>query len=243
MADVKNVSPIGEGPGWLYVSRERAADMRKGGTVAIVDVKVEPLCDISMREFSEFGRIVGRDEDTEEGKYNLHPIDAKAAVEIDMLKAYWDLTPFKEADGRFAMGMLFLRPKPLGEPITWTEVHYETYEWFFPLGGKQLIFVLAPKSPVPDPNKTRAFLVGPDEGVMLDEGTWHFPPFAPSGVTPCLMPRFGHLGEVNEDVTEAFGKKYETPLGNRYFKGQLHALKTDYYGEGFGGEYNIRLVM
>jgi len=211
--------------------------------VAIVDVKVEPLCDISMREFSEFGRIVGRDEDTEEGKYNLHPIDAKAAVEIDMLKAYWDLTPFKEADGRFAMGMLFLRPKPLGEPITWTEVHYETYEWFFPLGGKQLIFVLAPKSPVPDPNKTRAFLVGPDEGVMLDEGTWHFPPFAPSGVTPCLMPRFGHLGEVNEDVTEAFGKKYETPLGNRYFKGQLHALKTDYYGEGFGGEYNIRLVM
>jgi len=206
-------------------------------------VKVEPLCDISMREFSEFGRIVGRDEDTEEGKYNLHPIDAKAAVEIDMLKAYWDLTPFKGADGRFSMGMLFLRPKPLGEPITWTEVHYETYEWFFPLGGKQLIFVLAPKSPVPDPNKTRAFLVGPDEGVMLDEGTWHFPPFAPSGVTPCLMPRFGHLGEVNEDVTEAFGKKYETPLGNRYFKGQLHALKTDYYGEGFGGEYNIRLVL
>jgi len=211
--------------------------------MGLVDVKLESLSDISMREFSEFGRIVGRDEDTEEGKYNLHPVDAKAAVEIPMLKAYWDLLPFEGSDGRFSMGMLFLRPKPAGEIITWTEVHYETYEFFFPLGGKQLIFVLAPKSAKPDPNKTRAFLIGPDEGVLLDKGTWHFPPFAPSGVTPCLMPRFGHLGEVRNDVTEAYGKKYDTPLGNRYFKDQLHALNTDYYGEGYEGEYNIRLIV
>jgi len=211
--------------------------------VAIVDVKLESLSNVSMREFSKFGRIVGRDEDTEEGNYNLHPIDVKAAVDIDILKGYWDLIPFKNVEGRFSMGMLFLKPKPLGEPLTWTEVHYETYEFFFPLGGKQLIFVLAPKSSHPDPEKTRAFLIGPDEGVMLDKGTWHYPPFALSGVTPCLMPRFGHLGEVNADVTEAFGKKWDTPIGDRYFKGQLHALKTDYYGEGYGGEYKIRIVL
>lgn len=212
--------------------------------MAIVDVKLESLSNVSMREFSEFGRIVGRDEDKEEGTYNLHPIDVKPAVEIDILKAYWDLIPFKNVEGRFSMGMLFLKPKPLGAPLTWTEVHYETYEFFLPLGGRQLIFVLAPKSPQPDPEKTRAFLVGPDEGVMLDKGTWHYPPFAPSGVTPCLMPRFGCLGEVTGDVTEAFGKKWDTPIGDRYFKGQLHALKTDYYGEGYGGgEYNIRIVL
>ena len=61
--------------------------------MAVHDVKLEPLKDISMREFSEFGRIIGRDEDTEEGKYNLHPIDAKAAVDNDMIKAYWDWFP------------------------------------------------------------------------------------------------------------------------------------------------------
>ena len=211
--------------------------------MGVVEVKLEKLSEISMKEFSEFGRIIGRDEENEEGAYNLHPIDVKPAVETDMLKGYWDLVPFKDVEGRFSMGMLFLRPKPLGEPITWTEVHYETYESFFPLGGKQFIFVLAPKAPRPDPKKTRAFLIGPDEGVMLDKGTWHFPPFALSGVTPCLMPRFGHLGEVTGDVTEAFGKKWDTPIGNRYFKGQLHALKTDYYGEGYGGEYNIKIVL
>ena len=76
--------------------------------MAVHDVKLEALKDISMREFSEFGRIIGRDEDTEEGAYNLHPIDAKAAVENDMIKAYWDLIPFPDTEDRFSMGMLFL---------------------------------------------------------------------------------------------------------------------------------------
>ncbi|MDK2945135.1 MAG: hypothetical protein PWQ24_1850 [Mesotoga sp.] len=212
--------------------------------MAVVDVKLEKLSEVSMRDFSTFGRIIGRDEDTEEGKYELHPVDAKPAVENNMIKAYWDLIPFKDnKEDRFSMGMLFVYPKPIGEIVNWTEVHYETYEFFFPLGGKQFIFVLAPKSKIPEAEKTRAFLIGPNEGVLLNKGTWHYPPFAIDGPTPVLMPRFGKLGEVTGDVTEAFGKKWETPVGNRYFKGQLHALKTDYYGEGYGGEYKIRIIL
>jgi len=56
--------------------------------MAVVDVKLEKLSEVSMRDFSTFGRIIGRDEDTEEGKYELHPVDAKAAVENSMIKAY-----------------------------------------------------------------------------------------------------------------------------------------------------------
>ena len=216
-----------------------------GEKMAICDVKLEPLKDVSMRDFSQFGRVIGRDEDTEVGKYNLHPIDAKPAVENEMIKAYWDLIPWGDKESmtyRFSFGMIFLKAKPIGEPIEWTECHRQTYESFFPLGGKQLIFVMAPKGPVPDPEKTRAFLVGPDEGVMLDKGTWHYPPFSPCGITPCLMPRFGCLAECQGPVTEAYGKKWDTS-GPGWIKGALHCVDTPFYGKGYEGEYNIRIIL
>lgn len=211
--------------------------------MAVYDVKLEPLKDISMKEFSEFGRIIGRDEDTEEGIYNLHPIDAKAAVDNDMIKAYWDLIPFTDTEDRFSMGMLFLKAKPPGESIDWTECHRETYEFFFPLGGKQLIFVLAPKGDVPDLKKTRAFLVGPDEGVLLDKGTWHYPPFAPNGITPCLMPRYGKLAIRGGNKTHAFGVDWNTE-GPGFIEGQLHCMDTLFYGGEYSDdEYNVRIIV
>jgi ureidoglycolate hydrolase len=211
--------------------------------MAMHDVKLERLRDISMKEFSQFGRIIGRDEDSEEGSYNLHPIDAKAAVDNDMIKAYWDLIPFEPSDQeRFSMGMLFLKSKPPGEPIDWSECHRQTHEFFFPLGGKQLIFVLCPPMDIPDPKKTRAFIVGPDEGVMLDKGTWHYPPFAVNGITPCLMPRYGKLGIRHGKVTKAYGKEWNTD-GPGFIEGELHALDTPFYGGDYSkDEYNIRII-
>jgi ureidoglycolate lyase len=211
--------------------------------MAVHNVKLERLKDISMKEFSPFGRIIGRDEDTEEGAYNLHPIDAKAAVDNAMIKAYWDLLPFEPTnEERFSMGMLFLKSKDPGEPIDWTECHRATYEFFFPLGGKQLIFVLCPPMEKPDPEKTRAFLVGPDEGVLLDKGTWHYPPFAVNGITPCLMPRYGKLAVRNGDVTNAFGRDWPTK-GPGWMEGELHAMDTLFYGgEHTNDEYNIRIL-
>lgn len=212
--------------------------------MAVQDVKLERLRDISMREFSEFGRIIGRDEDTEEGKYNLHPIDAKAAVDNDMIKAYWDLVPFEPTDQeRFSMGMLFLKSKDPGEPIDWTECHRQSYEFFFPLGGKQLIFVLCPPMDEPDLKKTRAFLVGPDEGVLLDKGTWHYPPFAANGITPCLMPRYGKLAVRHGNKTRAYGKEWNT-TGDGFIEGHLHAMDTLFYGGPFtDDEYMVRIVV
>ena len=63
--------------------------------MSVVDVKLERLNEVSMKDFSTFGRIVGRDEDTEEGKYPLHPIDVKAAVEMDILKKVMPLLFWK----------------------------------------------------------------------------------------------------------------------------------------------------
>ena len=211
--------------------------------MAVHDVKLERLKDVTMREFSAFGRIIGRDEDTETGAYNLHPVDAKAAVDNNMIKAYWDLIPFPpSAEERFSMGMLFLRSKEPGKPLDWTECHRQTYEFFFPLGGKQLIFVLCPPMKVPDPAKTRAFLVGPDEGVMLDKGTWHYPPFAANGITPCLMPRYGKLAPRKGKTTVAYGKSWNTD-GPGFIEGELHALDTLFYGAQYSpDEYNIRII-
>ena len=42
--------------------------------------------------------------------------------------------------------------------------------FFIPLGGKEIIFILAPKGVIPSVEQTRAFVVGPDEGVLLNIG-------------------------------------------------------------------------
>ena len=101
--------------------------------------------------------------------------------------------------------------------------------FFFLLGGKQILFVLAPPGPEPSIEKTRAFIIGPNEGIMLNRGTWHHPPYALSETTRCLMPRYGDLVERN---------------------GVLSDRKTVYYGEEYRGytgvkigEYKLRLIL
>ncbi len=197
-----------------------------------------------MKEFSEFGRIIGRDEDTETEIYNLHPYNVQPSVDSDLIKSYWNLIDFKPSEeNKTSFGMLFLKPKDLGEPIEWVERHMETYEMFLPLGGKEFIFVLCPPMETPDPEKTRAFLVGPDEGVLLDKGTWHYAPFSLNGIVPCVMPRYGKLAVCEGDVTNAYGKEWNTK-GGGFIKGFLHAMHSEYYGGDFtDDEYKIRIIV
>ena len=215
----------------------------------MIELKLEALKHISMEEFSQFGRIIGRFEDMEDFLFHLRPEKPKGVADLDVTDyAYWDLLPFNDNKMRFSMGMIWMKNKPEGTCVEWTECHKTTYEFFFPLGGKELIFVLAPKGDVPDLEKTRAFLIGPDEGVLLDKGTWHYPPFAPYGNTPILMPRYGELAEVSGPTTQAFGKTFETPQP-LYRIGMLHAMETYYYGSSFqdgrfsqNGEYVVQVL-
>jgi ureidoglycolate hydrolase len=207
-------------------------------------IKLESLKHVSMEDFSPFGRIIGRIEDYDDKVYNLHPMKPMEIPDngVDIaVKVYWDLLPFENKGERFSLGMVFVKPKPEGTIIDWTECHPDTYEVFLPLGGKEFIFVLCPKGSKPDPEKTRAFLIGPDEGILLDKGTWHFPPYAPYGITPIVMPRYGDLAEIEGPVTTAFGKKHETP-SPPFIRGALHCLNTMYYGKNYDGEYNIKVV-
>jgi len=212
------------------------------------ELKLEPLKNVSLEEFSPYGRIIGRFEEMEEYLFHLRPEKPLGVMDLDVTSyAFWDLLPFKEP-GRFSMGMIWMKNKPPGTSVEWTECHKTTYEFFFPMGGKELIFVLAPPGDKPDLDKTRAFLVGPDEGVLLDKGTWHYPPFSPAGVTPILMPRYGELAEVTGPTTTALGKTFETPQP-LYRLGMLHAMETYYYGENFedgrftmNGDYNVRVI-
>jgi ureidoglycolate hydrolase len=187
--------------------------------LSVHDVKLERLKDTSSEEFREFGCIVGRAEDNTEG----------VAVTPEFI-AYTDLIPkFKNEKGRFSVGLLMLNEKPAGEILEWTEYHEGSFEMFFPMGGKQIVFVVAPPGPVPEIEKTRAFLIGPHEGIMLNKMVWHHPPFSVQDVTPCVMPRFGDLVEK---------------------EGRLTDRKTVYYGENYRGytgrkigEYRIRIVL
>jgi ureidoglycolate hydrolase len=191
----------------------------KGSEKVVTDIKLERLKDISEEEFLQFGHIIGR-EDTNKNWVTVTP-------EFD---AYTDIVPgLKNESGRFSVGMLVVREKPEGELILWTEYHEGSIEFLFPLGGRQIVFVLAPPGPEPSLEKTRAFVIGPNEGIMLSRKVWHHPPFALSERTRCLMPRYGDLAERN---------------------GILSDRKTVYYGENYRGyagikigEYKIRLIL
>jgi ureidoglycolate hydrolase len=213
------------------------------------EIELESLKHVSLEDFAPYGRIIGRYEEIENYIYELRPEKPMGFSDVDVaVQAYWDLLPFKNTNLRFGMGFNWIKEKPWGTYIDWTECHKTTYEFFFPLGGKEVIFVLAPPGPVPDLEKTRAFLAGPDEGVLLDKGTWHFPPYSPYGIVPVVMPRYGEMAEVTGPVTEAFGKKFDTPQP-LYRIGALHAMETYYYGNCFEdgkftahGEYTIKVV-
>jgi ureidoglycolate hydrolase len=186
--------------------------------MAVTDIKLEKLKDISEKEFEEFGYIIGREDQTK----------AWVTVTPDFV-GYTDILPFlKNEQGRFSMGMLVVKEKPKGELVLWSEYHENCLEFFFPLDGKQVVFIMAPPGPAPDLEKTRAFVVGPDEGIMIKSGVWHHPPYGLSETTKCLMPRFGELIEKD---------------------GRL-ANKTFYYGEEYRGytgkkigEFKIRVIL
>lgn len=213
------------------------------------EVKLESIKHVSAEDFAQFGRVIGKYEGLEEYLFDLRPEKPMGFSDVDVADmAYWDVFPFKETGLRFGLGMNWIKNKPEGANIEWTECHLTTYEFFFPLGGKEMIFILAPPGEVPDLEKTRAFLIGPDEGVLLNKGTWHYPPYSPYGIVPVVMPRYGEMAEVTGPVTEAFGKKFETPQP-LYRIGALHAMETYYYGSTYEdgrftkhGDYTIKVV-
>lgn len=180
-----------------------------------VDIKLQRLSEMTQEEFEPFGWIIGRQD------LSLPNVEVG-----DELTCYPDFLPHLKYDtGRLSMGMLVCSPKPTGALVDWMEYHETAYEFFFPLGGGEVIFVIAPAGEKPDPAKTKAIILGPNEGMLLKKCTWHHPPYGVSGVVSCLMPRYGDF--------------VETPEGG------LKDKNTVYYGAlaEDGTEFKVRIVL
>ena len=70
--------------------------------MAIHERKLESLKHVSMEEFSDYGRIIGRDEDHEEFLFHLRPVKPLGVQDVDVaVKAFWDVAPIKDIGYRF----------------------------------------------------------------------------------------------------------------------------------------------
>ena len=180
-----------------------------------VDVKLERLSDVTPEEFAPYGYIVGRKETS---KLTMENTGSNLTV-------YWELLPvLKGEKGVLSVALLTFKPKDPGKLTDWMECHKGTAECFIPMGGKEIVYVGAPAGDKPDVDKARAFIVGPDEGIVIPKGVWHCAPYALNGPTQCLMPRYGDLVETDG--------------------GFLDSRKTVCYGSkaNDGTEMSIRLI-
>jgi len=158
---------------------------------------------VTQEEFAPYGYIVGR---KETGK---PPIENEGSN----LTVYFDILPFlKEETGILSVALLTFKPKDPNKLTDWMECHEGTAEFFIPLGGKEIVYVGAPTGEKPDTAKIKAFIVGPNEGIVVTKGVWHCAPYALNGPTQCLMPRYGNLvansdGILDDEKSAYYGSK------------------------------------
>ncbi len=75
-------------------------------------------------------------------------------------------------------------PRPIGVKIM--ERHPLSSQAFYPLSGRPYMVVVAPKGNF-DPERLKAFLAAPDQGVNYHAGTWHHYSLALEAVSDFLV--------------------------------------------------------
>lgn len=134
-------------------------------------LKIEHLTDIGSEDFAPYGQIFGIPneppfEEREDFKYYLENIV---------------LGPVEKIVEEVTCGLLILKKRIPGLPLTKLERHPLFTESFFPINGSKIIFALAPSDntqKLPDLEKVRFFLIDGNLGILLNKGTWHWPPMA-----------------------------------------------------------------
>jgi hypothetical protein len=100
---------------------------------------------------------------------SIAAVEAGRSVDVDVTDwAYWDLRP--SAGAAVSAWHDMDENKTAGSTVRCWIVFKTTYVFLFSAGGRGLIFVLAAPGPRPDIDKVRAFLVGPDVGVLARQG-------------------------------------------------------------------------
>jgi len=155
--------------------------------MAVKEVKITPLEEVSPEDFAPYGQIMGR-------------CDGEPFETIEILK-YWTANADLGPDNEKADGGLLLCNKS-GRTIKYLERHPETAENFIPIEN-ECIFVMAPAdngSDKPDVSKLAAFYLNGSLGVALHKGTWHWPPIPLSETVKLVLVRKGTLHEETEIV-------------------------------------------
>ena len=153
--------------------------------MAVKEIKITPLEEVTAEEFAPYGQIMGRCEG--------EPFET-----LEILK-YWTKNADLGPDNEKADGGLLLCNKS-GKTIKYLERHPETAENFIPIEN-ECIFVMAPAdnaSDKPDVSKLAAFYMNGSLGVALHKGTWHWPPVPLSETVKLVLVRKGTLWEEAE---------------------------------------------
>lgn len=149
------------------------------------------ILDLTRESFKEFGEVItseGRTPDAGDENFNW----------FEKLAAYEDM-------GTVSVNILECKQREM--KIDKLEVHKATPEAVIPMGGADVIAVVAPAGEL-DESRIKAFLIPGDKGIVLNTGVRHFIPYPLSGNANCIVV-FKHGTGANDLVMEQLSEEYQ----------------------------------
>lgn len=151
--------------------------------------KIEIL-ELTNESFKEFGQVITNE--------NREP-DAG-----DENYSWWERLGAFEGIDNISINILGCKKREL--KIEKLEAHKETPEAIIPLGGKDVIVVVAPAGKL-DENKIKAFRIPGSKGIILNTGAYHFIPYPTEEDTNCIV-IFKHATGANDMILEQLSEAY-----------------------------------
>lgn len=152
------------------------------------------VTDLTDANFKEFGQIITNDgktpnADNDEFSWweKLGAIEGIELIDINILKC-----------------------KQREMKVDKLEIHKQSPEVIIPLGGKEVLVILAPAGEL-DEKKIKAFKVGNGKGIVLKRGVYHYIPYPTDGDTDCLI-IFKRSTGINDLEFKQLSEEYEIVL-------------------------------
>ncbi|MCX7709214.1 MAG: ureidoglycolate lyase [Clostridia bacterium] len=149
------------------------------------------ILELTQENFNEFGQVITSDnKNPEAGDENFNWFER--------------LGSFKGID---EVSVNILECKKRALKIDKLELHHETPEAVIPMGGEDVIAVVAPAGKL-DESKMKAFRVPAGKGIMLNIGVRHFIPYPLNRNVNCVIV-FKHATGANDLIFEQLSEEYE----------------------------------
>jgi ureidoglycolate lyase len=148
------------------------------------------ILELTKESFKEFGEVItteGRTPDAGDENFNW----------FEKLGAY---------EGMDTVSVNILECKQREMKVDKLEVHVKTPEAVIPMGGVDVIAVVAPAGEL-DESRMKAFHIPGDKGIVLNTGVRHFIPYPLTGNANCIIV-FRHGTGANDLVMEQLSDEY-----------------------------------